>query len=75
MSAALTGTDLQRKLACGCLFRLDASKFRSGILNSYGTIPIAPQACGGNEKTGEIGSQSQSSRRKRCDERFPKRDI
>jgi|HubBroStandDraft_6_1064221.scaffolds.fasta_scaffold191940_2 hypothetical protein len=75
MSAALTGTDLQRKLACGRLFRLDASKFRSGILNSYGTIPIAPQACGGNEKTGEIGSQSQSSRRKRCDERFPKRDI
>ena len=26
------------------LFRLDTSKFRSGILNSYGPIPIAPQA-------------------------------
>jgi hypothetical protein len=74
MSAALTGTDL-KKLACGRLLRLDTSKFRSGILNSYRTIPIAPQACAGDQKTPEIGSQSQSSRRKHCDERFLKRDI
>jgi hypothetical protein len=58
MSAALTGTDLQRKLTWGRLFRLDTSKFLGGILNSYGAIPIAPQACACNQKTGEIGSQS-----------------
>ena len=58
MSAALTGTDLQRKLAWGRLFRLDTAKFRSGILNSYRAIPIAPQACASNQKTGEIGPQS-----------------
>jgi hypothetical protein len=47
MSDALTGIDL-KKLACGRLFRLDTSKFRSGILNSCGTIPIAPQASVGD---------------------------
>jgi hypothetical protein len=57
-SAGLIGTDLQRKSAWRRLFRLDTSKFRSGILNSYGGIPIAPQACACNQKTGEIGSQS-----------------
>jgi hypothetical protein len=58
LSAALTGTDLQKNLAWGRLFRLGTSKFRSGILNSYRAIPIAPQACASNQKTGEIGSQS-----------------
>jgi hypothetical protein len=40
------------------LFRIDTSKFRSGILNSYRPIPIAPQARACSQKTGEIGSQS-----------------
>jgi len=56
-------------------FRLDASKFHRGILNSHGTIPIAPQASAGDQKTGKNGSQSRSSSRKRCRKRFPKRDI
>jgi hypothetical protein len=59
---ALAGTDLQRRLSLGTPFRLTALKFRSGILNSCRPVPIAPQPCASSQKTGEIGSQSQSSR-------------
>ncbi len=84
MSAALssvlsrgqdTRTDLQKNYRADTCFRLDASKFHRGILNSHWTIPIAPQASAGDQKTGESGSQSRSSSRKRCRKRFPKRDI
>jgi hypothetical protein len=59
----------------GAAFRLDALKFSSGILNSYEAVPIAPQPCASSRKTGEIGSQNQSSRRKRFSERLHGREI
>ena len=39
-------------------FRLDALKFSSGTLNSYGAVLIAPQRCASSRRTGEIGSQA-----------------
>ena len=38
----------------GAAFRLDALKFSSGILNSYGAVPIAPQRYASRWKTGEM---------------------
>ena len=48
-----TRTDLQKNYRANTCFRLDASKFHRGILNSHGTIPIAPQASAGGQQNGQ----------------------